>query len=380
LADRYTELLEAAGLRKRQVHPMQHYDLAAAFQYAMRDRTDPSEAGLASFLDDEYRARADKRDFHSPHSVFIPGAAILRHIAQRTLQPYQTNPGLAAGDTLVETTLRPDLFIDALRPRSVVLSLGAQPVGGLKGDVQVPRQQTTSTAFWTTTSGSAPVVSGAITESEGSFDATPLIVAPAQVSSLGKISRQLLLQGGQLVNQVLANDVANVLGSALDLAAIAGPGTGGQPTGITNTSGVNTSSGTAFSYATSVAAVQSVVTPNAIINRRALGWAATPTVAGLLAQRVKLAAQAAFIWDGNVDTGSINKHPAISSNNVPAGTAIFGDWSQALILSWGDDATVEIEFNHYSLFSTADVIYRAMMPCNVAIRHPQSFTVVSAIT
>jgi len=377
MRDSYTETMQAAGVRKALRRPMDRYELSRAFRYAMSGREDAAVGGVAALIDDEYRAFGHVS--LTKYAVAIPGAAILRHIdSQRVVNPqsYQTTVS-GSGAELVENTFRPDLFIDALRSRSVVMSLGAQSAGGLQGDVQIPRMLTTSSGYWVTTSGSNPVVSGAITESEGTFDASPLIVAPAQVGALGKISRQLLLQGGELVDQVIANDVAQVLGTAIDIAVIAGPGTGGQPTGITALAGVGTTSGTSFSYATSIAAPQAVANANAIINRRALGWALPPAMAGKLAQ---IAKGAGFVLDGNADGGLINGHRALASTNVPAATAIFGDWSQALILSWGDDANIEIEFNPYSLFGTGDVVYRAILSCNVAIRHPLSFNIVGSIT
>jgi HK97 family phage major capsid protein len=375
----YTSFLEDVGLVERGVRdPMRHCHPADFFRYAYSGRQNPSECGIAAVVDDAFRSSGYSS--HSPYSVFMPGAAILKYLDRRTLQPYQTTVA-GSGAELVENTLRRDLFIDALRPRSVVLSLGAQSVGNLKGDQQIPRMATASTAFWVTTTGSAPVASGAITESEGTFDATPLIVAPAQIGSLGKISRQLLIQGGDLANSVIANDVANALATGIDVSAIAGTGSGGQPTGVVNTSGVNAASGAAFAYATSVAAVQSVAVANGIINRNALGWTATPAVAGLIAQRPKIAGQPFYIWAGNVDTGNVNGHPAISSSNVPAGTAIFGDWSQVIVLTWGNDAAVQIEFNPFSgNYAGGDVQYRAMIPCNIVVRHPPSFTVVSSVT
>lgn len=310
----------------------------------------------------------------------MPTAAILRHLGARAFQPYQTTVS-ASGASLVETTFRGDLFIDALRPRMVTGQLGARTIGGLKGDIQIPRKVTASTGYWLSASGS-PVQSGAITESEATFDATPLIVAPCLIGAYGVMSR-LLLQTSPLADEIIANDLLNVLAIALDYAAIQGAGSGGAPTGITNQSSINAVSGTSFSYATSVTALTDLTTANAIRNRRTLGWAASPGVAGTLAQRFKVPTYSfSPIWGGSADTGEINGHLALATNNVPASTAIFGDWSQVLILEWGDeDAPIEVEVNHFgSGFSTGDVQIRAMLSANVAIRHPQSFSVVSSIT
>jgi HK97 family phage major capsid protein len=298
----------------------------------------------------------------------------------RTLQPYQTTVS-TAGQELVETAVRGDLFIDALRPVSVALRLGAQSVNGLVGDVTLPRRASIGTAFWLSPSGT-PVQSGAITESEGTFDATPLTLSPCQVGAYGTVSRLLLQQAQDaLSNVIIAQDLTQVLATALDFAAIQGPGTGGSPTGVTATSGVTSVSGASFSLATSVTAVQDVAAANGIANRETLGWIAPPATAGLLMNRMKVATNSySPVWEGSLDSGSINAHPALSSLNVPSATAIFGDWSQVLVLSWGADAPIEISANPYATFSSGSVVIRAMMSANIAIRHPVSFSVVSSIT
>jgi HK97 family phage major capsid protein len=289
-------------------------------------------------------------------------------------------PGVTgSGAELKETTFRPDLFIDALRPRSVVLSLGAQNIGGLVGDIQFPREDSTSSAYWLTSSGTSPVVSGAITESEAAFDAEPLVAKPGQVAGFSTASRLMAQQAGELFDSVVANDLIRVLGTAIDVATLQGTGASGQPTGITNLSGVGTASGASFSYATSVSAVEGVANANAIINRGALGWVTTPTTAAVLAQRQKVTGYPQFVWDGNVDSGQINRHTALSTNNVPAGTAIFGDWSQVLILRWGD-APLELEVNPFGSFASGDIQLRAMLSCGVVIQRPQSFYTIPGIT
>lgn len=372
-AERLTrELHVAIGLARPSDDPLASYSLGDAFRYALSGRRDPG-GGVAAFVDEELQRAGFAHTVR--HAVHIPPAALLRHIRS---QSYQTTVA-GSGAELVATVREDALFIDALRPRSVVMQLGAVTAGGLVGDVQVPRMDTTSAAYWLTTSGS-PVQSGAITESEGTFD--DLIVAPAQVGGYGKISYKLMRQlGSTLFDQIISNDVLSVLGTAIDAAAIAGSGTGGTPTGIVNTAGVNAVSGAAFAYSTSMTALQDIASANAIINRRTLGWAADVTSAGLLANRPKIAGYPQYIWAGNVDTGSINGHPALSTANVPAGTAICGDWSQLLVLSWGANAPITVELNPFSgNFAGGDIQFRAMISANVAVRHPPSFSVCSGVT
>jgi HK97 family phage major capsid protein len=354
------------------------YSLARALLFALEGK----DAGVESMVSDEYERAGFKRRMQN--SILVPSWAILRNL-ERTgmralLQPYQTTLA-GSGAELVETTLLGDEFIDALRPRSVVLQLGAQSINGLVGDIQIPRADTTSSAFWLTTAGSFPTLSGAITESEGTFDATPLTAAPCQVGAVSKVSRLLLQQTkSNLAETIISNDLTKTLATALDFAAIQGPGTGGSPTGVVNTTGVNAVAGATLANAGLIGAVEDVANANAIINRRSLGWAANPSVAALLMNRVALAATWSPLWAGALDTGVMGGYPALASTNVPAGDAIFGDWSQILVLSWGDGAPIEVEVNPFQNFATGDVGIRAMLSANVVVRHAASFSLVSGIT
>jgi hypothetical protein len=316
-----------------------------------------------------------------PYSMFLPPSVLLHHLGTRVLQPYQSTTA-TAGAELIETTFRPDQFVDALRPRSVVLRLGATAIGGLRGDIQIPRQDTTSVGYWLTPSGS-PVESQAITESEATFDSTPLTVtvAPCQVGAYGRASR-LWLQQAQLADFVISNDLMKTLGTAFDVAAIAGSGSGGTPTGIVNVTGVNAVSGATFAYSTAVSALSALTESNSVLNRATLGWAVNATSAATLAQRQKVTGYPAYVMEPNCDTGTINGHAALGSTNVPASTAVFGDFSQLLVLSWGsDDQPIEIELSSFGAgFNAGDVQYRAMLTANIAVRHPTSFTVVTGIT
>jgi HK97 family phage major capsid protein len=379
------DMMGQSALRRAQaalnlVQPVdirENYSLARLFNYLLTEGA--GDYCFEAHCDDEYGRAGFKKQ--QRNSAFVPPWAIARYLDQtgmRTLQGYQTTV-TGSGAELTETTFLANQFIDALRTRNILLQLGATWVRGLVGDVEIPRMDSASTAYWLTTIGSSPVLSGVITESEGTFDSTPITAAPCQLGGLSNVSRKLLQQS-ELANYIIANDLIRVLGAAAEVSAFAGAGSGGTPTGIVNVSGVNAVSGASFETTTAINAVQDVASANAIISRRSLGWAATPAVAGLLMGRSMSTTGWPPIWQGSLDTGEIYGLPALSSNNVPAGTAIFGDWSQVMFLSWGANMPIEIEINPYQFFATGDVGYRAMMSINIVVRHPASFSVVSSIT
>jgi HK97 family phage major capsid protein len=364
------DMSAALGLIRPKDDPLP--SLSEFIGFALSNRSDVSRFSTVAYISDAFERAGHA--YRSPAAINIPQRAFLQ--AVRASQPYQTTV-THSGAELVETTRLDSEFIDALRPRSCVLTLGAQSAGGLVGDVMVPRMDSTSEAFWIGPGGS-PVESGAITESEATFG--NLTISPAQVGAYGKASRLFMRQiGSPLFDRTVASDMLQVIATAVDAAAYAVL-TGNAPTGMTNAANVGTASGANFAYGTGVTALQTVANANGIVNRRTLGWVADVDSAALLAQRPKISGYPQYIWAGNVDTGSINGHQALSSTNAPDATAILGDWSQILLLSWGDEAPITVEFNPFSNFASGDVQFRVIVSANIAVRHGQSFLVLNGVT
>ena len=62
---------------------------------------------------------------------------------------------------------------------------------------------------------------------------------------------------------------------------------------------------------------------------------------------------------------------------MPAGTAIYGDWSGVQIVEW-DGAAIEVD--PFSKFTAGIVGVRLLLPCDVLTARPKAFSVASSIT
>ncbi|MCX8016443.1 MAG: phage major capsid protein, partial [Rhodocyclaceae bacterium] len=91
----------------------------------------------------------------------------------------------AAGGNLVATNLLAGSFIEVLRNAMVLPGLGAQMLTGLVGNVAIPKQTGSATAYWVAES-SAP------TESQQTIG--QVTMSPKTVGAYTEISRKLLLQ------------------------------------------------------------------------------------------------------------------------------------------------------------------------------------------
>lgn len=259
-------------------------------------------------------------------------------------------------------------FVDMLRNRSVALRMGAQTMSGLRGNVTLSRQTGGATGYWLATEGTQT------TESQQTF--TQIALTPKTVAAYTEVSRQLLLQSSPSAEAVVRNDLAATVALALDAAVINGSGVSGQPTGILNTSGVGSVTGTSLAYAGVLEFQSDLLAANSQLV--APGYVTTPAVATTLQGRVKFTNTASPLWEGAAGDGTMCGYRAMSSNQMPTATMLFGDWAEIVVGEWGDG--LELEVNPFADFRAGIVGVRAMLSADVAIRHPAAFSAATSIT
>lgn len=274
----------------------------------------------------------------------------------------------SAGGYLVGTSVQS--FIDVLRNRSVAMRLGATTMPGLVGSVSIPKQLTAATGHWFASEA------GTATESNLTFGQVTL--TPKTVGGYVEISRQLLLQSTPNAEGIVNADLARVVGLAVDLAVLVGPGTAGQPTGIASTTGVGTANpatGTNIGYADMIRFQTTVAASNAMMP--GFGYVTTPTIAGILMGKPRFTNSDTPIWGGNILDGSLVGAPALSSLQVSSATMFGGDFSQVVIGEWG---VLEIEANPYAQFQAGIVGVRALYTVDIAIRYGAAFAIGTGMT
>ena len=297
-----------------------------------------------------------------PNKFYVPFEVQQRQVPMRR----DLTAGTAnAGGYVVETQNLS--FIEILRNRSVAYRMGARRLSGLQGNVTIPRQTAAATAYWLSTEATT------ITESQQTFG--QLSLTPKNVGAYTEISRQLMLQSSPDAEALVTADLGQVAALAIDSAVISGSGASGQPTGIVNTAGIDT--GTAASIAFSHILGMQTAVAGANVMPAAGGFATTPTVAALLMQRVKFTSTASPLWEGNLWDGSMMGFPAMSSLQMAAGTALFGDWQQVVVGEWG---VLQVEVNPYANFQAGIVGVRAIVTVDVGVRYAGAFSYRSSIT
>jgi HK97 family phage major capsid protein len=260
-------------------------------------------------------------------------------------------------------------YIEVLRNRALIFRLGAQSLPGQRENLALPTLASAGTASWLSTESTQASES---TQAFGQVNG-----APKTVAAYTELSRQITLQSNPAAEAIVMADLAAVTAIALDAAAINGPGSSGRPLGILNTPSIGTFSGTTLGLAALTEAQQDILDGNAVLNQDALGYASTPGVAKLLKNRQRFTGTDSPLWQGALHDGSIESVRAISSNQMPSATMIYGDWSQVLVPEWG---VLAVEVNNFANFPAGIIGLRAMWCVDVIVRHAASFTVATSIT
>ena len=274
------------------------------------------------------------------------------------------------GGNLVATELLSGSFIDLLRNAMVINSMGAVTLSGLVGDIAIPKQTGAATAYWVAEDGS-PTQSG---QTIGQ-----VLMSPKTVGAFTDISRKLLLQSSIDVEGMVQNDLATVLGLAIQQAGLVHAADrpkgilGGHVATPTVVGGAN---GAAPTWEHVVGLETAVSVANADVGT--LAYLTNAKVRGKLKTTSKVSGQNGFIWE-NGDTPLNGYRCAITNalpSNLTKGTAnncsaaIFGNWADLVIGMWGSlDLTVDTT----TLGTSGAVRVIALQDVDIAVRNTESF-------
>lgn len=241
-----------------------------------------------------------------------------------------TPAGAQSGSGLVDTQFMAGSFIDMLRNRTTIMRLGTT-MGGLVGNVDIPRQTGGATAYW-------------IGEGDDANEGTPTIgqleLSPKTLAAYTDITRRLMMQSTPDAESIVRRDLANAMAQAIDYAGYYGSGTGNQPRGLKNYTGIN---GVDFAaanptFAELVAMETEISADNADIGQ--MGYVMNARMRGALKTTPKFGSGTeSTIWEpGN----TVNGYRTEVTNQLATGDVFFGNFADLLIGMWGGlDLTVD---------------------------------------
>ena len=322
-----------------------------SFIRAVRAQMDPTnrafqeEAGFERECSDAVA----KRSGQSPRGLYVPHDVLRRDL--------QVSTGSAAGDT-VFVEGRPGSFIEQLRNRLALTTLGMTTLTGLSGPVAIPRKTGASTAYWLAEGG----------EPTGSNPTVDQVnMTPKTVGAYVDFTRRLMLQSSLDVETMVRNDLVETLALELDRAGLYGLSSSNEPQGLKLVTGINTVDFAADSptFAEVVNLETQVNADNADIG--AMAYLTNATRYGAFKTTEKASGTAQFILEPG---GTVNGYPTVRSNQVAAGDVFFGVWNQMILGLWsGIDLTVDTA----ALAKSGGVRVIALQDADFAVRHPEAF-------
>ncbi len=379
LAQREASLLVGAGPARPDPNELgmgptdlRQYSLVRAIRAAASAASGQQNAWNEAGLELEASREIAKRLGREPQGFFVP-LDVQRQaipVARRDLNVANATQG----GNLVATELLSQSFIELLRNRMVVRQAGATILGGLVGDIAIPRQTGGATAYWVA-EGNAP------TESQQAVDQVAL--TPHTVGAFTDYTRKMLKQSSIDVESFVRTDLATVLALAIDLAALHGNHVtdANQPDGIAATSGIGSvaggENGAAPTWAHIVQLETEVAQDNADVGR--VAYITNAKVRGKLKVTPRVTGTETMIWDNGATP--LNGYPALVSNQVASNLVkggsgavcsaiFFGNWGDLIIGMWG---TLDVLVDPYTGSTSGTVRIVTLQDVDIAVRHAESF-------
>jgi HK97 family phage major capsid protein/HK97 family phage prohead protease len=345
------------GMDKREV---QKYSIMRALN-ALANPTDAAAQRAAAF-ERECSDAAGTKLGKQARGFLVPF-----DIQQRDLTAGTAN----AGGYTVATDLLSGSFIDLLRNAMVISGLGTRMMTGLVGNIAIPKLTGAATHYWVA-ENAAP------TNSQQTLG--QVTMTPKTVGAFTDISRRLLLQSSISVEAMVQQDLASVLGLAIQQAAINGTGASNQPSGImTMVTAISLgTNGLAPTHAHQIALETAVSTANADVGT--LAYLTNAKVRGKLKGTEKYSAGTGQpVWaDGSTP---LNGYRAAVTNAVPSNLTkgsstgvcsaeLFGNFADLMIGMWGG---LDLTVDPYSGSTAGTVRVVALQDVDVALRNVESF-------
>jgi HK97 family phage major capsid protein len=338
---------------------------------SLAERNSPL-SGIELEMHQEAQSEARSSGIATSGGLMIPQMVLDRMYAKRApLDPSNGNGANLYGEVSLG-------YVEALRPNSVALQLGAEYMSGMTNSFKIPRENAVYSPSFRATQAAA-------VESTPSFE--PAAFAPKRATGYMDVDRQLLVQTANAIEARLRNQL--VLGHAqlLDRVAFSGAAASNEPVGILNDTDVPVlaigTNGGAITKALVETLVQRLEEANGMNDNSR--WVVSPILKRMLKALVVDAGSGQFVWDRM--TNSIDGIAAIATTHVPknltkgTGTnltaAILGDFRSATYAQWGG---TEIIVDTVTQALAGNIRYVPIQYVDFHVTQPGHFQVIKDIT
>jgi HK97 family phage major capsid protein len=316
----------------------------------------------------------------SSESILVPAQVFQRARMQKRDMDATTDTAAPNNEGSFTIQTNVEGIVDVFLPEMVVRSLPILRMNNLRGNVQFPQAQTLPSAGWNTENGTA---------TEKSPKLAKLNLSPKRLAAYIQLSNQLLIQSEANISRFANRFLVQASAIEMEKAFLKGGGSN-EPTGILGSTANYTRvhAGDASSSATNANGsrlvwadwVKLVTTPKGVNSPDGQAYVTSPAIKG----RAQITPRQSAGVEGNFilrDYNSgINGYPVLGTTNLPdtftkggstvLSAVIFGDWSNAVIASWGG---LEIGVDPYVNMkeNLTNVVLNSYMDCGVL--NPNAF-------
>jgi HK97 family phage major capsid protein len=328
--------------------------------------------GYEGEISQEIAKRSEKQPngFYMPANLtmraYKPGDPRARQFAQEQRTGLDTTAGAGAIPTILDT----GRFIDSLKAVPVIAQLGATFLADLVGILNLPRLSGNLSTYWVGEQ-TAPTLSNNTLDTVG--------LSAKTIGSTTIITRRMRHQTSLDVENLVRRNMLQMMALGIDLAAIAGTGSGSQPTGLLNISGISTTSlgtnGAVPSWDALVDMESAINDANAMTEN--MGYLTSQVGKGKLKKTPKIGTTfPEFLWENNELNGYRAMASTMVSKVLTKGTGtnltavIFGNWAALLVGLWG---AIDIIVDPYSSSTSGDLKVTMLQDADINVQRNESF-------
>ena len=294
----------------------------------------------------------------TPKGVIIPFSAL----SQRDLSVSGTSSATVA------TYLDSANFIDLLRTKYVIGQAGVTFMPGVVGNLSIPKMSAGATAYH-------------VAEGSDITESTPTLAnvtgSPHTIGALVDVTRRMLEQSTPAIEALVRTEIEERLMRGVQIAVFAGTGTNGQPSAITNATGINNPSVTQGTptYAELLGFPGSIMADNAEMDGQQ--WIMTAEVWQKLAATFTdgtAKAEHVLDWASKTCLG----FPYHVTEDVPANSLWFGAWNVVNVGVWGNG--IDINVDDKTLSSSGGIRIVGLQDVDVMVRQGYALAYNTAVT
>lgn len=349
-----------------------------SFMRALKGATALREGLPFDGLEAETHAELVRVRGASTRGVLIPwDAPISRSLLPASVRYRDLTTTTGAG--VVPFVVAPTL-IDLLRARLVVSALGATIMPDMTTGFGIPRQSAASTGYWVT-EGTAPTASNAQIDQ--------VMFGPRTAGANTKLTRKFIDQSSISAEDFAVDELIKTVAQTVEKAALNGSGSGAEPTGILQLSGVPSvtiaTNGGALTWLKTLEFIGKLSSANAPLESRA--WLINPQTKAKMGGTPRESGYPKYLYDFDDPASPIAGFPVQETTNLPStlskgssgnvlSAAIFGAWADLVVALF---SAVDVVVDPFTESTAGNVRISAFQDVDVNVRHPESFVICKEI-